>query len=675
MNGQPEIEPAPTRARSACPLDCPDACSLEVELVDGRVGRLHGTSVNPATADFICGKVRRFAAHHNGPERLLFPAVRDGRKGEGRFRRVSWDEALHLVADRLVETARVSGGSAILPFYYGGSNGALTQNSTDARFFRRLGACRLLRTVCASATSRAAAGLYGRMPGVAYGDYESARLIVIWGANPSASGIHLVPSLQRARERGATLVVIDPRRTPLAHQADLHLPVRPGTDLPVALSLIRFLFESGRADGAFLERHASGAEELRRRAESWTFERAAAVAGVPTADLQGLAGLYADTRPAVIRCGWGLERNRNGGSATAAILALPAVAGHFGVRGGGYTMSNSAASNLAAACDDPEPDSRVVNMNHLGSVLAETGPGRIAALFVYNANPLMTIPDQNAVRRGLEREDLFTVVNDAVMTDTARYADVLLPATTFLEHHELSRGYGAYSLQYARPVVAPAGEARPNYELFAELGRLAGLARPGDVELPRDLALQALRAFPDPAAALARLEAGESLPPPVGRAPVQFVDVFPQTPSGRIELAPAELESEAPAGLYAWQPDPGTSDYPLALISPALAQTISSTFGQLLKGPAAIELHPVDAQSRGLTDGRRVRVFNALGEVRCRLRVNPDLRPGVALLPKGLWARHTENGATACALAPDSLSDLGAGACFNDARVEVVAID
>ena len=663
-----------SRQRSACPLDCPDACSLEVELESGRVTRVHGSESNPATHSFICGKVRRFADHLYSPERLLHPAVRDGRKGEGRFRRVSWDEALQRVADRLLEIRRARGGEAILPYYYGGSNGALTQNSTDLRFFHRLGASRLLRTLCASATGRASAGLYGKMPGVAYPDYEEARLIVVWGANPSASGIHLVPPVKKAVERGAVLVVIDPRRIPLAREADLRLAIRPGTDLPVALALIRFFFESGRADLDFLARHANGVEELRRRADPWTLERTAAVAGVPAVELERLATLYAEISPAVIRCGWGVERNRNGGSAVAAILALPGVAGKFGVRGGGYTMSNSAAYNLEPVCDDPPPPTRAINMNELGAVLLDAGPGRVDGLFVYNANPLMTVPDQEQVRRGLSREDLFTVLFDAVRTDTALYADVLLPATTFLEHHELSRGYGAYSLQLAAPVVAPAGESRPNYEVFAELCRRAGLARPGDPESPRELTRRALRGLANPDEALARLERGESLPPAIGRGPIQFVDAFPGTPDGRIDLVPAELDAEAPAGIYAWRDDPATPEYPLALISPSLATTISSTFGQLLKKPAMVELHPDDAAARGIAEGARVRLFNALGEVICRARLNAELRPGVALLPKGIWARHTENGATACALAPATLTDIGAGACFNDARVEVASL-
>jgi anaerobic selenocysteine-containing dehydrogenase len=449
--------------RSICPLDCPDACTLDVKVDDERVVAVEGSRANPLTAGFICAKVRRFPEHMYGPERVLRPAVRDGRKGAGQFRDVSWDEALARVAAGLADARDRFGGESILPFCYGGSNGYLTQDATDARLFHRLGASRLLRTVCAAPTGAAAAGLYGKMPGVALPDYEHARLIVLWGCNPTASGIHLGPPIQRARQRGARLVVVDPRKTRLAHQADLHIPLRPGTDLPVALSLIAWLFESGRADREFLAAHATGVEALRARAAEWTFARAASEAGVSASDLEAFARLYADTSPAVIRCGWGPERNRNAGSSVAAILALPAVAGKFGVRGGGYTMSNSPAwrdidTNAAAA--EREPATRAVNMNQLGVALTELDAPPVKALFVYNANPVATIPNQEKVRAGLAREDLFTVVFDAVWTDSARVADVVLPATTFLEHDELARGYGGYVLQAARPVVPPVGEAR-----------------------------------------------------------------------------------------------------------------------------------------------------------------------------------------------------------------------
>lgn len=304
---------------------------------------LDGDARNPLTAGFICGKVRRMARHVHGDARLERPAVRVGEKGEGRFRAVSWDDALERIAESIEQARARWGGEAILPFSYGGSNGLITEGSVDARLFHRLGASRLDRTVCAAPSGRAADGLYGRMPGVALEHYRHAALIVLWGCNPQASGIHLVPILKEARRRGARLVVVDPRRTGLAAGADMHLPVRPGTDVPVALAVIRWLFEEGRADLAFLDQHTTGWAELRARAATWTFERAAAESGVDAADLKRFAEVYADAAPAVIRCGWGQERNRNGGSATAAILALPAVAGKLGVRGGGFTMSNSRA--------------------------------------------------------------------------------------------------------------------------------------------------------------------------------------------------------------------------------------------------------------------------------------------------------------------------------------------
>ena len=659
---------------SACPLDCPDACSLDVTVADGRVVAVGGSERNPVTGGYICAKVRRYPEHMYGPSRLLHPAVRAGRKGAGEFRPVSWDEALDLVARRLVEVRDGRGGEGILPLSYGGSNGYLSQDTTDARLFHRLGASRLLRTVCAAPSGRAAMGLYGKMPGIAYPDYAHAKLVVVWGMNPSVSGIHLVPYILEAQRRGAKLVVVDPRRTRLAERADLHLAPRPGTDLPIALSVIRWLFAEGRADRRFLAEHAHGADELARRAEPWTFDRAAAESGVEAVDLETFARTYADASPAALRCGWGPERNRNGGSAIAAILALPAVAGKFGVRGGGYTLSNSGAwkeiDGLAAA-RAPEPATRAVNMNRLGAALAERGQGSVDLLFVYDANPLMTLPDQERVRGGLEREDLFTVVFDPVLTDTARYADVVLPAATFLERTELSRGYGAIVLQRAEAVVPAHGEARPNHEVFAELCRRTGVARPDDPETAAEIERALLASSPRGERLAADLGRDRIAYLPEGPAPVAFVDAFPRTPDRRIHLVPEPLDAETPHGLYHYQPDPSGSAFPLALISPATDRTISSTLGELHRADVPIALHPDDAAPRGLRDGDRVRVYNNLGAVRCRVRVDESLRPGVAFLPKGLWSHHTESGTTANALAPDTLTDLAGGACFNDARVEV----
>lgn len=656
---------------SACVLDCPDACSLQVRVENGKVVKIDGSHVNPVTQGYICSKVRRFPELMYGEGRVLYPAVRSGRKGEGRFERVSWDEALELAADRMREAREQWGGESILPFFYGGSNGLLTQETTDFRLFYRLGASRLERTVCAAATGRAATGLYGKMPGIALPDYVHARLIVVWGVNPSASGIHLVPILQEAQRRGAKLVVVDPRRTPLAKKADLHLAPRPGTDLPLALSIHRFLFEEGKADWTFLNQHAHGADELRRRSLPWTFEQAAEATGVPAADIERLARTYAEATPAAIRCGWGLERNRNGGSAVAAVLALPAVAGKFGVRGGGYTLSNSGAYtfNKPATIGEPEPATRLINMNLLGRTLVEPVDPPVKVLFVYNCNPLATMPNQELVRRGLERDDLFTVVFEQSWTDTARYADLVLPATTFLEHRELSRGYGSYLMYRIAAVAEAAGEARPNYDVFSALVRRLGLSRPGEPETAAELE----------AALLSRnerqrreLDRDTTALPDCGAAPVQFLDSFPLTPDRKAHLVPEALDREAPHGLYVYQGEPG--GYPLALISPATNRTISSYLGNLYRERCPLEMNPDDAAARGIKDGDEIRVWNDLGEVRVKARLTRDLKPGVVLLPKGLWSHQTLSGTTANALAPDTFTDLGAGACFNDARVEVAKV-
>jgi anaerobic selenocysteine-containing dehydrogenase len=657
---------------TACPLDCPDACSLSVSVRQGKIVEIDGSRANPVTAGFICNKVRGFSQRVYGPDRLLYPGIRKGPKGAGQFQRVSWDEALHHVAERMQQARATWGGESILPLSYGGSNGLLTQDNFDARLWRRLGASRLARTLCAAPTGAANQALYGKMASITYTDYPDAALIILWGVNPSTSGIHLVPYVREARKRGAALVVIDPRTTPLAREADVHLPVRPGADLPVALALHRYLFESGRADTAFLDAHTYGADRLRERAEPWTVAEAARAADVDPAALERVAALYADRSPALIRCGWGLERNRNGGSAAMAILALPAVGGKFGVRGGGYSMSNSASWNITRPwIDAPETDTRLVNMNQLGRALTEYADPPVKVLFVYNCNPAATVPDQRRVLKGLEREDLFTVVFEQVMTDTALHADVVLPNTTFLEGYDFAKAYGPLHISLVNPTVDAVGESRPNADVFAELCRRLDV--PGDgPQGELELLVHVLGNLPGSIGQ--DLGAGRAPTPPFGTSPIQFLDVFPNTPDRKVRLFSETLDAETPAGLYVYQPDPATERYPLALISPASDRTISSTLGELPRPDARLSMHPDDAAARGLAEADLVRVFNDLGEVHCPLHVTPAIRRGMVAMPKGLWRRSTRNSATATALVPDTLTDLGGGACFNDARVQVASL-
>ena len=669
----PKVAPPSEHSVSTvCPLDCPDACSLDVTVQEGKVTVIDGSKANPVTAGYICAKVRRFPERMYGPDRVLHPSVRKGPKGSGWFERVSWDDALARIADNLRRVHDEFGGEAILPYSYGGSNGLLTQDTSDAALFRRLGTSRLARTVCAAATGAANQALYGKMPSVVYQDFPEARLIILWGVNPSASGIHIIPYLREAQKRGARLVVIDPRTTPLAKQADLHLKVKPGTDLPVALSIHRYLFEHGYADEAFLAAHSRNAHRLRERAAKWSFDCAAAEAGVAAADIERLAEWYATTSPAVVKCGWGQERNRNGGCSSMAILALPAVAGKFGVRGGGYTMSNSPAFGIERTwLRDQEPATRLVNMNQLGRALTELNDPPVKALFVYNSNAAVTSPHQTKVLKGLEREDLFTVVFDSVLTDTARYADVLLPNTTFLEGYDLVRAYGPIGLRLGQPVVEPVGESRCNADVFGELLQRLELGAEGDPSGELEEMLDVLSKLPEPAGGQVR-DSGAATPPWDGR-PIQFVDVFPRTPDQKVDLCPEALENATPAGLYGYQPDPATAEFPLALISPASERSITSTLAELPRPEVKLLMHPDDAAARELSDGDAVRVFNALGAVLCNVQLGAWIRPGTVSLPKGLWRKHTANGLTGNALAPDTLTDLGGGACFNDARVQVQA--
>ncbi len=667
---KPIVHTSAHTVATVCPLDCPDSCSLDVTVEKGRVTTIDGSHLNPTTGGYICAKVRRFGERMYGPDRLLHPLIRKGGKGLAQFERASWDDALGLVAEKLIAARDRWGGESILPYSYGGSNGLLTQDTSDATLFRRLGASRLARTVCAAPTGAANMGMYGKMPSVTYEDFPEARLIIVWGANPSASGIHLLPYIREAQQRGATLVVVDPRTTPLAKQADIHLAVTPGTDLPVALAIHRYLFEEGHADDTFLAAHTRGADRLRERARAWTFDRAAAESGVPADAIRAVAEMYAATSPALIRCGWGSERNRNGGNASLAIMALPAVAGKFGVRGGGYAMSNSASWGITRTwIGAPEASTRVVNMNQLGRALLEPTDPPVNVLFVYNSNAAVTSPDQRRVLKGLEREDLFTVVFDQVMTDTARYADVVLPATTFLEGYDLARAYGPLSLQLGRPVVDAVGDARSNADVFGELLERTGLLMDGDPRGELEEMLTVLNQLPEQIGNDLRDHA--SATPPFEGRPVQFQTVWPLTADRKADLFPEHLDAEAPAGLYGYQADPGTPEYPLALISPSSERAITSTLAELPRPEVRLLMHADDAAARGLEDGDPVRIFNALGEVRCNLRVGVDIRPGTVSLPKGLWRKHTANGYTATALAPDTLTDLGGGACFNDARVEV----
>jgi anaerobic selenocysteine-containing dehydrogenase len=641
---------------AVCPLDCPDRCSLAVTVEGGKIQKIGGSHKNPATDGYICAKVARFDRRVYAPERILRPALRVGPKGPGaRFTDVSWDEALDHVAARWKHILAEHGPEALLPVWYAGSNGYLTGGGLDARLWARLGTTRALRTLCAANASAAVRSVYGDLPASDPATVADANLIVLWGVNPHMSGVHLVKPIKRALARGAQLIVVDPRQTPFSAGA-LHLAPRPGTDVAIALALLHIAFRDGHADEAFLSTWAEDAEALRDWVASWTPERAAALADVRAQDIEQFASWYASSQPAFLRCGWGVERNRNGTDAIRAILSLPAVYGKFGA-GGGYAMSTSSGYRPQPGLT-PESSGRVINQSHLGRALLSLEPP-IRATWIYDCNPVATFPDQRRVREGLAREDLFTVVHEQVWNDTTDYADVVLPATTFLEHDELARSYGGYILQHHRPAIAPVGESRPNHHVFADLARRLGLNDPGlsitEDELAQDVVGKLNLAPPD---AWDRLQSEGALPLP---APVPFVDTFP---SRKIRLV-----GEDPPR---FRPPPVDPDHPLVLISPASSRGISSTlFETEPVGQARIWLHPIDAARYGVVEGLPARVWNSQGEARLIAGIDATLREGVAAIPKGTWGRATLDGNTGNALVPDHVDERGGGACYNDARVSV----
>lgn len=657
--------------RTTCPLDCPDTCALDVAVADGVVTRVTAAGDGPITNGFICGKVSSLPRRQYHPDRLRYPQLRVGTKGSGAFSRCSWDEAIAHIAQRLGEIRQKYGGEAILPYHYGGSNGIITDEFLDTAFFARLGASRLAKTICATPTTLVATGMYGKMPGVAFEDYPAADCIVVWGANPKASNIHLVPYLKTAKRNGAFIVTVDPRQNFSDYETDLHLPVRPGSDVGLALGLIRWWKQHDQLDLTFAHEHGRRVNVLLERCEEWPLDRVEQVTGVRAEDVEGLAVRYADAGTAVIRCGWGVERCRNGGQAVAAILAIPGVMGKFGVRGGGYTMSNSGAvrKDGGGSLGIDRWDTRTINMTQLGDVLlGDVSDPPIKGLFVYNCNPAVTVPDQRRVLEGLARDDLFTVVFDQVMTDTAVFADVLLPATTFLEHTDLRIAYGNFAVGGIRPVVPPEGEARPNAEVFAELGRAMGwLDEPFSWDPSTYLARAAARlAVPGRPSADEVFAQGELHRFDFdGAPPVQFETVFPRTEDGKIDFAPPQL------GDRPYEYIPPDDRFPLAMISPSTARLVTSTFGEFNLATLEVTMNPRDAEARSIADRDEVRVFNDMAEVRCVARVSERVRTGVVSMPKGAWRKTSRNGMTSTALCPSHVNVVGGAACFNDARVEI----
>jgi anaerobic selenocysteine-containing dehydrogenase len=668
-----------TVVRGGCAHDCPDTCSWDVTVEDGRAVKLAGVADHPYTRGGLCAKVNHYLDRVYSPDRVLHPLRRRGPKGEGRFERVSWDEALRDIASRLSEIASADGPEAILPYNFAGNMGLVQYASLDRRFFARLGASRLARTICGSTANAGVAAALGTPAACLPEDIEHARLIVLWGTNTVVTNLHLWPFVRRARQAGATVVVIDPLRTRTAREADWHVRPLPGSDAALALGMMHAIVAEGLHDQAYLDAYCSGWPELRARLEEYPPDRAADLTGVPAAEIVRLARAYVTTRPAMIRTLVGPEKHANGATSFRTIACLPAVVGAWRERGGGLvhqTHSLFEEALDAEALAGPRTRTRVVNMVRIGRALTDPSlEPPIRGLFVYDCNPASIAPNSNLVRAGLAREDLFTVVHDLFVTDTARHADYVLPATSFVEHLDLLLPWGHTYLTLNRPAIAPPGEAVSNTELFRRLARAMGWGddeafRPTDEELVRT-ALDGDHPWLDGITYERLLEDGWApLRLPEERRVPFARGGFP-TRSGRCELF-ADPEPR-------YVPAPASEEHPLVMVSAKSAlHFLNSSYANLPRHGRAervpeVQLDPVDAAARGIADGDRVRVHNELGELVIAARVGDGVRPGVVAVAHGWW--RSLAGGAANDLTSDGLADRGGGGDFFGTRVEVSVIE
>ncbi len=683
--------------RGACPHDCPDACATLVTVENGRAIRIAGDPEHPFTQGFLCAKVNRYLERTYHAERLLHPLRRTGTKGSGQFDVISWEDALDDVARRLgAIAASPAGPQAILPYSYAGTMGYVQGSSVDRRFFHALGASQLDRTICSTCGTEGMRMTVGASIGADGEGIPESDLVLLWGTNTLTSNPHLWPFVLQARERGARVLAIDPIRTRTAEQCDEWLAIRPGTDAALALAIMHVVFAEGRQDQHYLERYTLGWEALRERVREWTPERAAAITGLDADRIRALGSEFGRARACFIRVNYGLQRHAGGGMAVRTIACLPAVTGHWRRPGGGVQLSTSGSfkfNTVALERPDLSPPVRTINMIKLGEALnspnAGVGGPPVQALVIYNTNPAAVAPDRNAVLRGLAREDLFTVVLEQFPTDTVDWADIVLPATTQLEHWDVHFAYGHHYATLNRPAIEPLGECKPNSEIFRLLGRRMGL----DPALFADDDLALVRQALDTTAPTMRgvtferlLEDGWvrlNLPTPF----LPYAEGGFFTPSGKCEFYSQRLADMGLDPLPTYTPPrelPETAPelarkYPLSLVSSPRHYFLNTTFVNIpsLRKNAEPELvmHPFDAERRTLGDGARVVIHNERGHFTARLRVADGVREGVVWAPSIWWAKYAGDRQNANAVTGQGETDLGRGPVFYDCLVEVGAAD
>ena len=671
--------------RGVCPHDCPDSCAWIVTVEDGRAVRMAGDPDHPFTNGFLCTKVARYVERTYHADRLAYPQIRIGPKGEGKFRRATWDEALALIAENLQRVIDTDGPQAILPYSYAGTMGVVQGEGIAGRFFNRIGASLLDRTICASAAVEGYQSTYGPRMGTDPESIGAAKLILLWGTNTLTANPHLWPFIRQAKDNGATTICIDPLRTRTAEACDEHIAIRPGTDGALALGMMHVIFRDQLEDRVYLEAMTVGWEKLRERVlNDYAPQHVADICRLPVDTVERLGTLYGTTRPSFIRLNYGLQRHGGGGSAVRAISILPAVTGTWDDVGGGCQLSSSGTFGLRDVTHDElvPPGTRTINMTRLGEALTEIDDPPVRALVVYNSNPASIAPERQKVLAGLRREDLFTVVLEHFPTDTADYADVLLPATTQLEHDDMQKAYGHLYMTYNRRAIEPLGEALPNAEIFRRIAAAMHLNFPelyaSDEEVMRealaghDVDFDELRergwmrlALPSPHLPYCR---GARLATRSGKIEIESSHLaaigFDPLPT---YIAPHESEERSPEL---------ARRYPLALICPPAHSFLNSTFVNVTSlrraaGKPTVEIHADDANRRGIAAGERVRVYNDRGAFTAEAVVSDRVRPGVVAAPSVWWGKLTDDGTNANETTSQAVTDLGGGATFFDNRVDV----
>lgn len=680
------------RVRGACPVDCPDTCSWIVTVEGGRAVKLEGDRDHPYTRGALCVKLNDFLDYAGADDRLLYPLRRTGKKGEGRFQRITWDEAIDEIAERLRSTIDSHGGEAIWPYVGTGSMGMIQGTAGGGRrLWNLLGASRHISTICTIAGSVGTGYTLGHnQVGMDPETLAHSKLILLWGSNPITTHHHLWRVITTARKNGAHVVVIDPVRTRTAAQADQHLAPVPGTDAALALGLLNVVVSQEAEDGDFLARHTLGWEAFRERILEYPPSRVAAITGIDEESITALGERLATTRPTGIRVTMGMQRHGGGGMAVRTITCIPGVTGDWRHAGGGasYDTRGFFTGNWPALWGDDlrARENRGLAMTRLGEGLLEVGDPPVKALFVYGANPAASVPDQNKIRRGLEREDLFTVVAEHFPTDTTAYADIVLPSTMQVEHADLHHSYGHVYLNWNEPAVDPPGECLPHTEMFRRLARRLGLNEPRLFDSDDDLARAVLDSDDLRRQGITLESLKETGWVRLDVAPAPFAEGFP-SPSGKLEFHSPRMEEDGfdPLAGYTEPYETTQKDtdlarrYPLCLIAAASHNFLNSTFANVERqetrqGALPVVLHPDDAGVRGLADGDGARVFNDRGAFQGTVEVSQRVRPGVVASIKGYWPGRLPGAANANATVNERDSDMGGGAVFHDNRVEVEAL-